>query len=505
MKRMGCLFAGIGLTAAQLQSAEKPNIVVIMADDVGLGDIGHHVRTFMQKEPLYETPAIDSLARDGLWFTDGHSATALCSPTRYCVMSGNSNYRSRAPWGVWNTFAETPFRPGEATLGSVVRDAGYATGFVGKWHLGGDFMSADGKSVFRGKDDNAGPAQVDMTRMTGGGPIDCGFDYSFMLPCGVQGPVYVAYENQKWFPLDDDSALVLLNKENAINPKDISDKGPGPGDSNWDTREIGKLISAKAVDFIHAHAGKKPFFLYYCSPMAHVPHCPPDEFDGRKVAGSTPSRHLDCVVDLDCQVDRIIRALKENGVYENTLVVFMTDNGGLVNLDPDTTRAGHNSAGGWAGGKNSPLEGGHRVPFIAVWPGRIQAGAVSGELVVNTDLLATLAALVGADVPADQAMDSNNLMPLLTGSPGYKPRESLLLQAGSKNELIYRKGPWKLIIQSDHNLTKFEPAALFNLEKSPRELPKDNQLSNPESKPLMDQLLNEYLEIRRSGVRTVSE
>jgi arylsulfatase A-like enzyme len=137
-----------------------------------------------------------------------------------------------------------------------------------------------------------------------------------------------------------------------------------------------------------------------------------------------------------------------------------------------------------------------------VWPGRIQAGAVSDQAVMNTDLLATLAALVGTDVPADQAMDSNNLMPLLTGSPGYKPRESLLLQAGSKNELIYRKGPWKLIIQSDHNLTKFEPKALFNLEKTPKELPKDNQIGNPECKSLIDQLLNEYLEIRRSGQRT---
>lgn len=502
MKQIGYLCAGLGLIAAQPQAAEKPNMVVIMADDVGLGDVGHHVRTFMQKEPLYETPAIDSLARDGMWFTDGHSATALCSPTRYCVMSGNSNYRSRAPWGVWNTFAETPFRPGEATLGSVVRDAGYSTGFVGKWHLGGDFMSVDGKSVFRGKDDYAGPGQVDMTRMIGGGPLDCGFDYSFMLPCGVQGPVYVAYENQKWFPLGDDSALVLLNKENAKNPKDITDKGPGPGDTNWDTREIGSLISAKAVDFINDRAGKEPFFLYYCSPMAHVPHCPPDEFDGRRVAGITPSRHLDCVVDLDCQVARILRALKDKGVYENTLIVFMTDNGGLVNLDPETTRAGHNSAGGWAGGKNSPLEGGHRVPFVAVWPGQIPAGSVSGELVVNTDLVATMAALAGTRIPENQAMDSRNLMPLLTGTSGYKPRESMLLQAGSKNELMYRKGPWKLIIQSDHNLTKFEPKALFNLEKSPGELPKDNQIGNPECKPLIDQLLNEYLEIRRSGQRT---
>jgi arylsulfatase A-like enzyme len=491
--------------AAAVQAAEKPNMVVIMADDVGLGDISHHVRIFMDKEPAFETPAIDSLAKNGMWFTDGHSATALCSPTRYCVMSGNSNYRSHAPWGVWNTFAETPFRPGEATLGSVVRDAGYATGFVGKWHLGGDFLTPDGEAVFRGKDHGARPEQVDMNRIVGGGPQSCGFDYSFTLPCGIQGPVYTAYQNGEWYPLSPDSKIVFLDDENATNPKDISSKGPGPGDSGWDTRVIGKLLSARAVDFIHAHAGRKPFFLYYCSPMAHKPHCPPDEFDGRKVAGSTPSRHLDCVVDLDAQVARIIGALKDKGVYENTLLVFMSDNGGLVNVDPDDKALEYNSAGGWAGGKNSPLEGGHRIPFIAVWPGRIQAGSVSDELVVNTDLLATLAALAGTKVPSDQAMDSNNMLPLLTGASGYQSRSRMLLQAGSNCEVIYRKDPWKLIIKSDWSCSEWNPTALFNLEKTPKERPADNQISNPEYRALMDEMLKEYLQVRTSGGRTVPE
>ena len=150
-----------------------------------------------------------------------------------------------------------------------------------------------------------------------------------------------------------------LDETNAIHPKDITSKGPGAGDSNWDAREMEKLISAKAVDFIDTHAGEKPFFLYcYCSPMAHLPHCPPEEFDGRPVAGSTPSLHLDCVVDLDCQVARILGALKKNQVLDDTLIIFMSDNGGLVNIDPNDKGLGYNSAGGWAGGKNSPLEGG---------------------------------------------------------------------------------------------------------------------------------------------------
>ena len=149
---------------ATLFNDDPPNIVVIMADDVGLGDISYHVRNFMEKNPAFETPYIDRLAENGMWFTDGHSATSLCSPTRYCVMSGNNNYRSKAPWGVWNTFNESPFREGEVTLGSVVQAAGYKTGFIGKWHLGGDFTSADGTVIFRGSGKAIRPDQVNLKR-----------------------------------------------------------------------------------------------------------------------------------------------------------------------------------------------------------------------------------------------------------------------------------------------------------------------------------------------------
>lgn len=494
----------VSMTSSSVSAApgSLPNVVVIMADDVGLGDISYHVRRFMKLKPVFETPALDALAERGMWFTDGHSATSLCSPTRYCVMSGNNNYRSHAPWGVWNTFSESPFIAGEATLGSVVRDAGYATGFVGKWHLGSDFKSAEDSTIFRESDKGIRPEQVDLTHLQGGGPLDCGFDYGFTLPCGIQGPVYTAYQNGKWYPLKASSRVVFLDETNAIHPKDITSKGPGAGDSNWDAREMGKLISAKAVDFIDTHAGKKPFFLYYCSPMAHLPHCPPEEFDGRPVAGSTPSLHLDCVVDLDCQVTRILGALKKNQVLDDTLIIFMSDNGGLVNIDPNDKGLGYNSAGGWAGGKNSPLEGGHRTPFIAFWPGKIEAGSVRDELVVNTDILATLAALVGTDVPSNQAMDSRNLLPILLGDEGHKSRKKVLLQAGSNCEVIYRRDPWKLIIRSDWECSSWTPKALFNLEKTPKEQPTDNQINNPIFQDLVEELLNEYLEIRKSGVQT---
>ena len=488
------------LLTCAVQAAEKPNIVFILADDLGLGDVSYHARHIQKKEPLFETPNIDALAESGLWFTDGHSATALCAPTRYAVMSGNNNYRSYAPPGVWSTFAPTAFKPGEATLGTVVRDAGYSTGFVGKWHLGGDFHVKDGKEIYRGKKSGDILNEVDLTKWAGSGPKYCGFDYDFTTPCGIQGPLYLLYENEQWYPLEKDSKIVYFNEKNATNPKDVSDKGTGPGDSNWDTRKIGDLLSSKAVDFIKDSAAKeKPFFLYYCSPMVHVPHCPPDTFDGQRIKGSTPTEHLDMAVELDLQVKRIVDALKETDEFENTLIVFSSDNGGLTD-GPATKKHGYAPGGGWSGSKNLPLEGGHRVPTFAVWPGHIQAG-VTDELAVNQDMVATFAALVGTEIPKGQAQDSNNLLPLLTGKGEFKQREFWANQAGANQELMLRKMPWKLIIQSDFKRTKFEPKALYNLKGDPTE--SKNLIKNPEFKEIVDQMFAEYMDIVKSGRPTV--
>ena len=176
-----------------------------------------------------------------------------------------------------------------------------------------------------------------------------------------------------------------------------------------------------------------------------------------------------------------------------------------MNMDPNEKGLGYKSAGGWAGGKNSPLEGGHRTPFIAVWPGKIEAGSVRDDLVVNTDILATLAALVGTDVPSSQAMDSRNLLPILLDEQEQESRKKVLLQAGSNCEVMYRRDPWKLIIKSDWACDTWTPQALFDLKKTPKEQPADNQINNPIYQDLVEELLNEYLEIRRSGVQTAFE
>ncbi len=474
----------------------KPNIVFILADDIGLGDISHHAGLLGKKDNIVPTPNIDALARSGIWFTDGHSSTALCSPTRYCAMTGNHNYRSYAPWGVWGSFRESPVKPGEATLGTVARDAGYSTAFIGKWHLGGDFRIKGSQKIYRGDDRGDPNFKMDVSEWVGGGPQSLGFDYDYTLPTGVQGPIYTAYENGKWAPFEKDSKIIYLDEHSASDPAFVSDKGPGPGDSNWDTRKIGRILSDKAASFIARQSADKPFFLYYCTPTVHLPHCPPEEFNGVKIAGQTPTRHLDMILDLDQQVRTIVDALGKSGAYQNTLILFSSDNGGLA--DGPAEKAGHNSNGGFRGHKNTPTEGGHRVPFLATWPGRIKPGTTSEVPVATHDILATIAAVAGTTVPAGQAMDSANLLPILTGSSTSLHRPALILQGGSRNEIVYRKGEWKLIIQSDHKVSKFEPTALFNLSDNVTENESENMVRNPEQKARVQSMLAEYLDIRKS-------
>jgi arylsulfatase A-like enzyme len=489
MKSLTFIFALLLLTNIALAD-ERPNIVLVMADDLGLGDVSFHTRNIQKQEPLFETPTLDALAAQSLWFTDGHSATSLCAPTRYAVMSGNNNYRSYQPPGVWSTFGKTAFLKGHATLGTVVRDAGYRTGFIGKWHLGGDFKIPGTDKIFRGKKNGDVTGKVDMSKMVGGGPKFCGFDYDYTTPCGIQGPHYLLYENQEWAPINEQSKIIFFNKDTAINPADLASKGEGMGDSQWDTREIGKMLSAKAFDFITNSAAKEePFFLYYCSPMVHRPHVPTEEFDGTKIEGQTPTKHLDMVLDFDMQMKRIVDALKAAGEYENTLFVLTSDNGGLQ--DGPAKKVGYQVGGGFNGSKNSPLEGGHRVPTFALWPGKIKPG-VSDELIVNQDMVATFAALVGTKIPQGQAQDSNNLLPLLTGEGDFKPRETWLNQAGSKAEVMIRNMPWKLIIQSNNKRTKFEPKALYNLKNDPGE--KKNTIKESKNSSTVDMMLQEYLD-----------
>ncbi|AWB68239.1 sulfatase [Saccharobesus litoralis] len=491
---IGCCSAIAFVNASQAQSL--PNVVVIMADDLGPGDVSAFHKRYSNKPVQAPTPNIDQLVAEGMSFTDAHSPTALCAPSRYSVMTGNSTYRGYTPWGVWSSFAKTAVTPEDATIGRVAQQAGYQTAFVGKWHLGGTFHTKQGK-VYQGPKTGPKTKNIDFTKWVAGNPAELGFDYDYTVPTGVQGPLYFAYENSQWAPLSKDSKIIFVDKDTALDPKFVSDKGPGMGDSAWDARKLNMQLADKAVDFIKRSAGDKPFLLNYWSPAVHIPHTPPKQIDGKAIAGTTPTHHLDMNRVLDIEVKRIIDALKATGEYQDTLIIFTSDNGGLS--DRKANKFGHNSPAQFRGNKNTAFEGGHRVPFIAVWPGKIKANTTNDTLVNGTDIVATLANLMGVKLNAQQAKDSWNILPTLLGQP-YQARQLLMAQAGSKNELILREGPWKLIIKSNYKVTKREPFALFNLQDDLSE--KTNLINNPEFKARADDMFKRYWQIRESGQRT---
>ena len=478
---------------------EKPNVIVVLADDIGVGDISHY-RKLHSDNIILETPNIDRLANEGVVFTQAHSPAALCAPSRYAIMTGNSCYRSPFPWGVWGSYQQSPIQDSDLTLGRLMKKAGYQTAFFGKWHLGGDYFRKDdpGK-IYRGPR-NKPELDVDIRKIVDG-PNQKGFDYSFTYPAGIQAVPYAAYENGDWIPLKEDSEIGFISQENMSKIGVKLDKLEGLGDLNWDPHKMGPLLVSKAVDYINDHANQdEPFFMYFCSQAVHLPHTPPEELNGVKIAGTTPSKHMDMIKELDVQMGMLVEALKKNGIYENTVFMFTSDNGGL-HVNQKTLASGHKPNDIYSGQKNSEFEGGHRVPFIATWPKVIEKGRSSNEPVLGLDIMATLAAITDTEIGIGQAMDSYNLLPILEDRNGAESHAFLMLQSGTGRELILIEDGWKMIIQVD-NKDKTDktrhPEALFNLNDNPREEEDKNLINDPAYQSKVEELFAKYNKIRES-------
>ncbi|WP_299555887.1 arylsulfatase [Seonamhaeicola sp.] len=496
----------LGLISAQNPSNAKPNIIVVLADDVGVGDISKYRRLHNPKI-IIETPNIDKLAENGMMFTNAHAPAALCATSRYSIMTGNYNYRSPLPWGVWGGYSKGVFTEETLTLGRLMKNANYNTAFIGKWHLGTGFRDKrNPEEIYNPKSDkDKFSINVDITKIVSDGPMQNGFDYSFNLPSGIQNVPYAAYENDEWYPLNKHSLIGIIDKEYANRHGFTFDKKEGYGDSMWQPSEIGPLIANKAVKFIKDNSNKdKPFFMYYCSQAVHGPHAAPEEIDGIKIKGTTPSKHLDMVKELDVQIKMLVDELKRQGVYENTVFIFTSDNGGL-HIDGDTWNARHESSDIYRGCKNDPYEGGSRVPFIVSWPIKIKGQTKSDVPVLGTDILATIAAISETKIEKGQALDSYNLLPFLSQSKRTKSRAHIMLQGGSHKEVMIIKDGWKLIIQVDKkdktNKTR-TPIALFNLNKNIWEHEEFNYINNPKYIKKVKSLLELYSDTRDSGVFT---
>jgi len=408
-------------------TAGKPNIIFILADDIGYGDWGCYGAAKVK------TPNLDRLAAQGRRFTDAHSPSAVCTPTRYALMTGEYAWR-RPGTGILPGTAALIIEPGRVTAPSLLKKAGYATGVVGKWHLG---LGAQSPTDYNGE--------------IKPGPLEIGFDYAWLLPATGDRTPCVWVENHRVVGLDPadpiklDYSIQRGDPESYVNGIPRIGKQTGGTAALWKDDEIADLLTRKAVAFIERHK-ERPFFLYFATHDIHVPRVPHARFRGTSQAGVRG----DVVHEFDWSVGEVMSALDRLHLADNTLIIVTSDNGGVLDTNgPDSvnsgtveTNNGHPHNGPLRAGKGSPYEGGTRVPFIARWPGRVKTGT-SAELICHVDMLATTAAITGQKLAADAGPDSFNILPALLGEKLDKPCREHLVEHG--NVLALRKGTWKLV------------------------------------------------------------
>jgi arylsulfatase A-like enzyme len=479
------VFCSMPVAGLAVNSA-RPNVVLFFLDDMGYGDS----RVYNPKSTI-EMPHFEKLAANGMIFTDGHSTTAVCAPSRYSVLTGNYPWRGRSTLGTWG-FNEPPqILDGQRTLGNLMQDMGYRTAIFGKLHLGGlyprkgstnDWIIGTDTQTSHGRE----PAwqEIDFSQRFRRGPLDWGFDYSYVLPSGIQHEPYAFFENDR---LVDDPGKLVLWPQGAYG-KDTWFSHEGFGSPDWTTSAAGPKLTEKAVAFIERKADA-PFFIHYCSQSLHEPWYPPLEFRGKKIRGQSVSWQTDMLLEFDQTLGAFIEALEKQGQLSNTLFIITSDNGGWP--FPDTVKKGHNPNEGLRGRKGDAWEAGHRVPFVVAWGDGehpelpIPAGARSDQLVGIQDIYATLAELVGVPVRKGQAVDSISFLPALKGHSAE--RVSMVMQGGDLHDYrrCVREGNWKLMVTSTG-----EPEMLFDLEVDLME--SNNLIHQPEQQERVRRMLQIY-------------
>ncbi len=466
-----------------VSAAELPNIVLILADDLGYGDVSCY-----NSESKVQTPNIDRLASHGVRFTDAHSAATVCTPSRYSLMTGRMCFRTGYRGGVFTGVGgPSLIENSRLTLPAMLRDRGYATACVGKWHIGMTFQTKDGTPAY-GLTLKGGPGSevdrvrlVDFSRPITDGPVHRGFDYFFGTACCPGTDWLYAYIENDRVPYPPDHPL-----DAGLLPKHpyASDCRHGWTAPGYDLALTDLVFLEKSKAWLTQHAKaepKKPFFLYHAMQAVHLPSFAAPQFQGKSKAGP----HGDFIVELDFIVGELMATLENLGVAENTVILFSSDNGpetgSVIHMRADFA---HDGARPWRGMKRDDWEGGHRVPLIVSWPGH-EANGVSHATVCLTDVMATCAAITGAKLPADAAEDSVSFLPALTGNLDGAPGRDYTIHQTIKLDMAIRRGDWKYL---DHQgsggnnygqdalkpfaLPEAEPTApgqLYNLRSDPGE------------------------------------
>jgi arylsulfatase A-like enzyme len=395
-------------TTSAAESAQRPNIVLILCDDLGYGDV-HALNPERGKIP---TPNIDRLAAQGMTFTDAHSSSSVCTPTRYALLTGRYSWRSRLQQGVLNGMSEPLLAPGRMTIASFLQNQGYATACLGKWHLGLGF----------------GPQQ--FTSPLVDSPLNHGFDHFFGIPASLDMPPFVWIEDDRI--TEEPTAMKTWVR-------------PGPAAPSFEAVDVLPTLTKRAAQYIHSHANaEKPFFLYLPFASPHTPIVPTPEWQGKSGLGD----YADFVMQTDAAVGEVLKALDDAGVRDNTLVIFTSDNGFAPMAQPKhLEEQGHFPSASFRGYKADIYEGGHRIPLIVRWPGVVTPGARCDQLVGQVDLFRTTADILQQKLPDAAAEDSFSLLPLLKG--GAKPVRESLVHHSAQGCFAIRAGNWKLALCPD--------------------------------------------------------
>ena len=491
---------GLGLAAAGCQPlaraahtagapADRPNIVYIMADDLGYGDLG-----CMNRQSKIPTPHLGRLAASGMRFTDAHSPSAVCTPTRYGVVTGRYSWRGRLKRGVLFGYSPPLIEKGRPTVASLLKSGGYTTGVVGKWHLGLGWVTKPG-----GKKED-----IDYARPVAQGPNAYGFDYSYIVPASLDMPPYVYVENGR-----------------AVEPGTARQEGrpfpaymrAGPRAPGFKAIETLDHLLGKANAFITQRAaGPKPFFLYLALTTPHKPVLPAERFQGKSGLGP----YGDFIMQVDWTVGQVVETLDRAGVGDKTLVIVTSDNGSFMFRyaagkkdhveDPGVQgyRPEHHTASYiFRGTKADIYEGGHHVPWIVSWPGTVKAGSTCSETICHVDLMATCAAVAGIDLPADAGEDSFSILPLMLGKEPEAPRAPVVHHSVNGTFAI-RDGKWKVVFSTGSGGRErpagkpfAKPYRLFDMDADVRETT-DLAQKHPEVVQRLTKTLETFRESGRS-------
>jgi len=456
------------------ESSEPPNVIFILADDLGYGDVRCN-----NPEGKVPTPNIDRLAGQGVRCTDAHSPSAVCTPTRYGILTGRYCWRTRLKKGVLQGYDAPLIDADRPTVALFLKASGYETVAIGKWHLGLNWARKDSAKP-------AAAGNVDYSKPLKGGPRDIGFDYFFGIAASLDMPPYIYIENDRTvgLPTAKGTAKEYLRA----------------GEREPDFRAVDVLptLTKKAVERIDRHAkdnAARPMFMYLALTAPHTPVAPADFVKGKSQAGP----YGDFVAEVDWTVGQIMEALERNKMAENTLLIVTSDNGSTNKV---MTEFGHKPNGDLRGRKSDIWDGGHRIPFIARWPGQIKAGTSSDQLICLADLFATAAGIVGADLPARAAEDSFNILPALRGGelPADRPA---VVHHSIDGMFAIRERRWKLVLGKGSGgwdgkgEADDPPGQLYDMQADQREQ-KNLYTSEPEVVKRLSDLLKTYQDTGRS-------